>query len=71
MTKRITALDVLGGIRRAMRILRRTERYLVQQERAERRAGKKRAAKFDRARAALSTGKARNVDEALDPGEQG
>lgn len=46
MTKRITALDVLGEVRRAMRILRRVERYLVQQERAAKRSGEKRAAAY-------------------------
>lgn len=69
--RRIAALDVLGEVRRAMRILRRVERYLAQQERAEKRAGEKRKARFARARAALSSGKARNVDEALELGEQG
>lgn len=69
MSRRIAALDVLGEVRRAMRILRRVERYLVQQERAAKRAGEKRKARFDRARAALASGKARNVDEAL--AEQG
>jgi hypothetical protein len=68
--RRVAALDVLGEVRRAMRILRRVERYLVQQERAEKRAGEKRKAKFDRARAALSSGRARTVDEALELGEQ-
>ena len=67
MSRRITSLDVLGEVRRAMRILRRVERYLVQQERAARRAGEKRKAKFDRARARVARGA--TVNEAL--GEQG
>ena len=48
MTRRIAHLDVLGETRRALRILRRIERYLVQQERAAKRAGEKRKAKFHR-----------------------
>jgi hypothetical protein len=48
MTRRIAHLDVLGETRRAMRILRRVERYLLQQERAAKRAGEKRKAKFAR-----------------------
>lgn len=71
MTKRIPTLDVLGEIRRAMRILRRAERYLVQQERAAARAGGKRKARFEKARAALTSGAARTVNEALDIAEQG
>lgn len=71
MSRRIAALDVLGEVRRAMRILRRVERYLTQQERAEKRAGEKRKARLERARSALSSGKARTVDEALELGEQG
>jgi len=51
MSRRITALDVLGEVRRAMRILRRVERYMVQEERAERRSGEKRKVAFERARA--------------------
>jgi len=46
MSKRIAALDVLGEVRRALRILRRAERFMVQQERAEKRAGAKRRAAF-------------------------
>jgi hypothetical protein len=42
MSKRIAHLDVLGEVRRAMRILRRVERYMLQRERAERRADEKR-----------------------------
>jgi hypothetical protein len=42
MSSRIASLDVLGEVRRAMRILRRVERYMVQQERAIKRAGEKR-----------------------------
>ena len=44
--RRIASLDVLGQVRRAMRILRRVELYLVQQERATKRA-EKRAATFN------------------------
>ena len=40
--KRIAHLDVLGETRRALRIMRRVEAYLVQQERATKRAGVKR-----------------------------
>lgn len=43
MGKRITGLDTLGEVRRALRILRRTERWLMQGERdAKRRAAKDR-----------------------------
>lgn len=41
--RRIAHLDVLGEVRRAMRILRRVERYLTQQERAADRTAKARA----------------------------
>lgn len=37
--RRIVSLDVLGEVRRAMRTLRRVEKFLTQQERAERRRG--------------------------------
>lgn len=47
MSRRITSLDVLGEVRRAMRILRRVERYMTQQERAAKRAGEKRKAALD------------------------
>lgn len=36
--RRILALDVLGEVRRAMKLLRRVERFLVQQQRAAKRA---------------------------------
>jgi len=36
--KRITSLDELGEVRRALRILRRIELYLVQRERWEQKA---------------------------------
>lgn len=42
MSRRIMVLDVLGEVRRAMRILRRVERYMVQEERATKRAEKNR-----------------------------
>ena len=48
--KRITSLDTLGEIRRALRILRRAERWLVQCERDEKRLGKKRLERARRAR---------------------
>jgi hypothetical protein len=47
MSRRIASLDVLGEVRRSMRILRRVERYLVQQERAAKRAGEKRKATLE------------------------
>jgi hypothetical protein len=47
MSRRIASLDVLGKVRRAMRTLRQVERYLVQQERAAKRAGEKRKASFE------------------------
>ena len=40
--RKIASLDVLGEVRRAMRVLRRVERYLTQQERAADRAAKAR-----------------------------
>lgn len=45
MSKRILALDVLGEVRRAQRILKRVRKYLEQQERAERRRGTKQRAR--------------------------
>lgn len=62
----ILALDVLGEIRRAMRILRRAEKFLAQEERR----AKARKATLDRARKALKAGAARTVDEALELAEQ-
>jgi hypothetical protein len=47
MSRRQLQIDVLGEVRRAMRILRRVEKYLVQQEREAKRTGKKRQAKFE------------------------
>jgi hypothetical protein len=44
--RRINSLDVLGEVRRAMRILRRVELYLVQQERWTKRVGEKAKARF-------------------------
>ena len=52
MSRRIAHLDVLGEVRRAMRILRRVERYIVQQERAEKRAAEKKVQRENAARAA-------------------
>jgi len=63
MSRRIASLDVLGEARRAMRIMRRVERYLVQQERAARRAGEKRKASFEARR--LRAG-----DDVLGPEDQ-
>lgn len=51
MSRRINALDVLGETRRAMRILRRVERYLVQQERDAKRQSEKRKQREERERA--------------------
>jgi hypothetical protein len=45
----ILALDVLGEVRRAMRVLRRVEKFLVQQERR----GKVHQARIANARAAV------------------
>jgi len=39
--KRISHLDVLGEVRRALRVLRRIERWLAQQERDQRRRQRK------------------------------
>lgn len=41
-------VDVLGEVRRAMRILRRVEQSIIQRERVEKRQGEKRKAAFER-----------------------
>lgn len=69
--RRITSLDVLGEVRRAQRILRRVERYLAQQERAERRAGEKRKAR-DRRVPRFTAGELKGAAaRLLELGEQG
>jgi len=46
MSKRMLGCDVLGEVRRALRTLRRVEKWLVQQERDKKRAGAKARAKL-------------------------
>lgn len=53
MARKIRSLDVLGETRRALRVLRRIEKYLTQQERRARKAGEKRQAQFQRVQAEL------------------
>jgi len=51
MGKRISGLDTLGEVRRALRILRRTERWLMQCERDEKRRGVRERERQERERA--------------------
>lgn len=55
MGKRISGLDVLGEVRRAQRILRRVEKFLMQCERDEKRRVEKARERmeFERKRAGL------------------
>ncbi len=41
--RRVVALDVLNEVRRAMRVLRRVEKYLLQEERHQRRTQQREA----------------------------
>lgn len=47
MSKRMSGCDVLAEVRRAMRTLRRVERWLMQQQRDEKRRAEKARAKFE------------------------
>lgn len=64
MGKRISGLDTLGEVRRAMRILRRVERWLMQCERDEKRSGLRKAQQ-------LAQRQARERRSAQDYGTQG
>lgn len=54
--RRVPPTDVLGEVRRAMRILRRVERFLKQEERDDKRRGAKAAERFERQRKANGAG---------------
>lgn len=58
MARRSVSVDTLGEVRRALRILRRVERSLLQAERAEMRRGKKAAERL-----AAAQGEASRVEQ--------
>jgi hypothetical protein len=62
MAKRLMGLDTLGEVRRAQRILRRVEKWLVQNERDAKRKAKKDREAFE-AKQALRAAKKKDSPE--------